>query len=364
MSSMSGRLRIDTQAIKRNYALIDRVVGQSCVTGASVKADCYGLGAEGVLPALFDQGCRDFFVATIEEGMRARKILGDGANIYILNGFWPDLQQDFLAYQLTPVLNALDDIERYNAFSKENGGDLPALLHFDTAMNRLGLPQGEAQILCDDLSRLDAINVQYVMSHFSSSDDRSAAQNAQQNERFRGITKHFPQAKYSLCNSGGVFQSSDYHFDLVRPGIALYGGAPITGEENPMELVLRLDVPVLQVHSVKAGETAGYNATYKFERDSYVAVVSLGYADGVFRSLSNNGALYWNGVRMPFRGRVSMDLIICDLCDVPQNQYPAHGDVAEFIGNHQTIDDIARDAGTISYEVITALGRRYIREYA
>ncbi len=363
MGALSGELTIDLAAIRRNYHILDEKVGARCVVAPSVKANAYGLGAAHVVPALYEAGARAFFVATIEEGVALRAVAPD-ANICILNGFAPRASGEYRAHNLTPVLNSLHDIAAYQDYATQGGGACSAVLHFDTGMNRLGISSDEAETLFDDQSILAGLDVQCVMSHFSSSEDTKTPINAQQFARFQTIMAHFSDTQFSMCNSGGVFLSPDYHLDLVRPGIALYGGNPTDGlDENPMNPVVSLNVPVLQIHAVKKGETAGYNGTHRFHKNGHVAIMSIGYADGLFRALSNSGALYWQGCKMPICGRVSMDLVVCDLSAVPEDQYPNIGDRAEVIGVHQTIDDLAHSAGTISYEILTALGARYRRVY-
>ena len=363
MSAMSGELSIDLGALRQNYKILDDMVGGNCRTAPSVKANAYGLGLEQIVLALYESGARAFFVATLEEGIEIRAFLPD-VEIYILNGFFDAEQKTYIKQNLIPVLDSLHEIQAYHLVAKHRGKTLPALLHFDTGMNRLGIPSDEAGIIFDNLSVLDGVDVRYVMSHFVSSEETENPSNPGQFKKFQSIMTHFPNTKFSMCNSGGVFLSPDYHLDLIRPGIALYGGNPTDGrEENPMNPVVSLNVPVLQIHSVKKGETAGYNGTHRFHRDGRVAVMSIGYADGLFRSLGNQGALYWKGYKLPICGRVSMDLVICDLEAVPQEEYPNPGDMVEVIGAHQTIDDLAASAGTISYEILTALGARYRRSY-
>lgn len=355
MSALSGELTIDLGAIRRNYKILDDRVGVSCETAPSVKANAYRLGAAQVVPALYEAGARSFFVATIDEGLELRALLPD-IEIYILNGFFEVAREVYQAHGLIPVLNSLHDIKTY--------GRGAALLHFDTGMNRLGIPADEADMITSDLSILDDIDVRCVMSHFVSSEESQNPMNAEQFARFQTIMTHLPDTKFSMCNSGGVFLSPDYHLDMARPGIALYGGHPTdSAAENPMNPVVSLSVPVLQIHAVKKGETAAYNGTHRFHKDGHVAVMSIGYADGLFRAISNEGALYWKGYKLPIRGRVSMDLVICDLEAIPEAEFPKVGDLVEVIGVHQTIDDLAQSAGTISYEILTALGARYKRIY-
>ena len=357
MCAMSGELVIDLAAIRENYRIIQDKVGANCLVAPSVKADAYGLGAEKVVPALYDAGARNFFVATLDEGAKLRALKSD-INIYILNGYWPDVHDLYEQHALTPVLNSLSEVRAY----AQKGG--AAILHFDTGMNRLGMPADEAAQLFNDMSVLSGIDIKCVMSHLISAEESQNPSNAEQRAKFKEITAYFPDVPHSLCNSGGVFLSQDYHLDIVRPGIALYGGKPTDGQdENPMNQPVSLSVPVLQIHAVKEGEAAGYNATHRFHKNGRVAVMSIGYADGVFRKISNVGAFYFQGQKMPICGRVSMDLIICDISNISEENQPKAGDVIEVIGTHQTIDDLAHDSGTISYEILTALGHRFKRSY-
>lgn len=360
--ALSGELTIDLAALMRNYKTLDAMSVPSCETAVSVKADAYGLGARDVVSALSEAGARRFFVATLDEAITVRSVLPH-ADIHILNGFMNDARDVYREYNLSPVLNSLSEIELYRSFARDCGEALPAIIHFDTGMNRLGLVSDEAQILCDDLSLIDGIDLQFVMSHFSSSEEENNPINTEQYKRFQEISLYFKGVKQSLCNSGGVFLPQEYHLDMTRPGIALYGGCAVSKMKKVIQPVVSLSAPILQIHSVKKGEHAGYNETHCFDNNGHVAIISIGYADGVLRSLANNGALYWRGHKLPIRGRVSMDLLICDLSAVPAQDYPTVGDMVEVIGEHQTIDDLATDAGTTAYEILTSLGARYKRSY-
>lgn len=356
-SSQCGELTIDLAAIRDNYHILQTMGGGSCETGCSIKADAYGLGMARVAPALYQSGARSFFVAMAEEGLELRRLLPD-ATIYVLHGFCPALAKEYESANLIPVLNSSEDIRNYREFSHQKNKKLPCALHFNTGMNRLGLIQDEAENIF-----LEGLDIVLVMSHFSSSDERDSAANLRQYEIFKKIAARFPATKKSLCNSSGIFHDASYHFDLLRPGLALYGGNPTPEATNPMCPVVSLSAPVLQIHAAKKGETAGYNETYRFTRDTNLAVVSAGYADGLFRSLSNKGQFYWQGRSLPVRGRISMDLVICDLEHVPESEYPKPYDRIEIIGKHQSVDDLAAQAGTISYEILTSLGTRYKRHY-
>lgn len=362
MCAMSGELTINLRAVQDNYRILDNLSHTSCETAAAVKANAYGVGIEYAAPALWQAGTHRFFVATLAEAVELREILPD-AIIHTLNGFWHASAQEYKHHKIIPVLNSLHEIEGYQSFAKQLGEKIPAILHFDTGMNRLGIPADEAEILIRHKEKLDGIACDYIMSHFSSSDEKGSLVNERQYQSFKKLMQFYPNAKYSLCNSGGILLSEKYHFDLTRPGVALYGGRSVSDMENIMHPVVSLNAPILQIHDVKTGEKCGYNETYRFHKSSKVMIVSIGYADGVSRFLSDSGKLYFNGKKAPIRGRVSMDLIICELSGFAEHELPKPGDMAEVIGPHQTLDDFARDAGTISYEILTSLGARYNRNY-
>lgn len=358
MHNPDGRLTIDLGALRANYAQLCAMTGKGCTVAAALKANAYGLGAVEVAGALLKAGCRDFFVAHLDEALDLRAHYKD-CNIYVLNGFYASRGDLYLTNNLIPVLGSFMEIEAY----KKLGANLPAFLNFNTRMNRLGLGTAEQEDLWKNPEKLSGIAIKGVMSHLACADEPDHEMNKIQLELFQDIAGHFPEAVKSLANSSGIFLGKDYHFDLARPGAALYGINPTPGKPNPMKPVVSLEVPIMRVRLVYKGATAGYGATYHFERDSQIATVSAGYADGIFRYLSNKGAFYWHGMRCPIRGRVSMDLTTVDLSDVPENNRPRPGDVMEILGPHQSADDLARDAETIGYEVLTNLGNRYKRQY-
>lgn len=358
MCAAVGELTINLGALRENYRVLDSLSGNTCETACAVKADAYGLGMAKVAPALWNTGAKSFFVAALQEGIDLRVLLPD-ATIYVLNGFWPQEAAQYKIHRLIPVLNSLDDI----AAAQRNGEKTACALHFDTGMNRLGLTKTETQKIIENRALLEGLGIVLVMSHFSSSDEINHPSLARQTKAFAEIRKYFPHVKASLCNSGGIFHAKDAHLDMTRLGLALYGGNPTPETQNPMRPVVQLYVPVLQIHEVKKGETAGYNETYRFHENSNVVVIGAGYADGLFRTLSNRGHFYWKEYALPIRGRVSMDLVICDLENIPAHDYPKPYDMIEIIGKHQNIDDLAKAAGTIPYEIITSLGARYRRSY-
>ncbi|MCB1680307.1 MAG: alanine racemase [Rhodospirillales bacterium] len=363
MCARSGNLVIDLAALQCNYVHLDSLSDRKCETAATIKADAYGLGAGPVAQALYKAGCRTFFVATFEEAAELRTALPPETTIAILGGYDQAFKGEYSRLTLIPVLNSLYQIEKYRSEPAE-GSKHPAFLHFDTGMNRLGLEKSETRLLSENKELLAGINVDSVMSHFACSDEKDSPMNPQQHKAFMEIAKLFQGVKRSLCNSSAIFRSNDYHLEMNRPGMALYGLNPTPERTNPMTPVVHLTVPVLQIREAQKAETAGYNATHRFGKKTKLVVAGAGYADGFFRSLSNEGVLYWKEYALPVRGRVSMDLVICDLENVSEHEHPVPGDMLEIIGPHQSADDLAAAAGTIGYEVLTALGRRYKRKYA
>lgn len=363
MTALSGNLEIDLAALRWNYRFLDSLSAQACETAAALKADAYGLGAVPVAKAIHEAGGRTFFVATAEEALELSPEIPEGCTIAVLHGYDERYQAEYLRYNLVPVLNALNQIENYASAARRGETKRAAILHFDTGMNRIGIEAKEAEKLRENKDLLKDLDIVLVMSHFISSELADSPLNPSQHERFMAIAKTYNRVRRSMCNSSGIFHSKDAHLDLTRPGMALYGLNPTPSETNPMRPVVSLSVPVIQVRTAEKGDTAGYNATHRFTQKTGLAVAGLGYADGFFRSLGNRGALYWKGRPLPVRGRVSMDLVICDLENLPEKDWPRPGDALEVIGPNQSADDLAAAAGTIGYEILTSLGRRYKRKY-
>ncbi len=300
-----------------------------------VKADGYGLGAAPVARALRAAGCAHFFVAHAAEGVALRAALGEGPMIAVLNGFPPGA-----APGCTPVVNTLEMAQAWS-------GKAPVLLHVDTGMNRLGVP---------GLEGLPPLDIAYVMTHLACADEPAHPLNETQRERFAALRAQLPGVPGSFANSSGIFLG--YDSDLARPGAALYGIAPAPGP-NPLRCVLRLDAPILQIRDVPAGETVGYSATWRAARDSRIAIVAAGYADGYLRALSGHGMGILAGRAVPVVGRVSMDLTAFDITGIAARA----GDMITLIGPDNPPDAVAERASTIGYEILTSLGARYRREY-
>ncbi len=333
-----------------------------------VKADAYGLGVAAVAPVLAAAGCRWFFVATLDEGIALRALLGDGAEIAVLNGPAGGSAPLFAEHQLMPVLNHLGQIAEWADFCRRDETLWrAAAIHFDTGMNRLGLGAAERDRLAAGPDMLDAIEVRLVMSHLACADERRHAMNRAQLGLFTAaltrLAPHLPAVTASLANSSGIFLGADFHFDLARPGIALYGGNPTPPEPNPMAEVVRLQGKIIQVRDVDSPMTVGYGATHRVDRPCRIATVPLGYADGFLRSLGNRSYATIGSTRVPVVGRVSMDLITIDVTALPAAEVHP-GTPVELIGPGRSIDDVAAAAGTIGYEILTSLGARYRRRYS
>ncbi|OYW75128.1 MAG: alanine racemase [Asticcacaulis sp. 32-58-5] len=313
-----------------------------------------------VTTALHAAGCRDFFVALTHEAFELRPHLPADARLYILNGLPPGAEATCAAQDIIPVLNSAGHIARWAEQARAEGRALPCALQVDTGMSRLGLSPDELDAFVANPP--PGLDIRLIMSHLACADEPDNPANGYQLKAMQRAVGRFPQVPVSFANSGGIFLNAAYHHDLIRPGIALYGGAPHEGQSNPMTPVVRLDIAVTQTRTVPAGAHIGYGGTFVAEREMRLATLSAGYADGLPRSLSNRGAAWFNGVRLPIVGRVSMDSIIVDISDLPPNTLTP-GSFVELIGPHQSIDDLARDAGTIAYEILTQLGPRYFRHY-
>ncbi len=364
-------LTIDLDALCENWRrLAARAAPAEC--GAAVKADAYGCGIEAAVPALARAGCRTFFVAHVSEGRRARAALdeaGQEGRIFVLNGFHPGASSlsDYRQHRLDAVIGSAEDLAAWQeARAGWTGTDRPVCaVHVDTGMNRLGFPVGEARRL--SRASLDAAGIAFVMSHLVSAEDPADPVNARQIALFDhardGALGSFPA---SLSNSSGIFLPQTPFYDLVRPGYALYGGNPTPGRPNPMLAVVSLQARILQCRDVPAGATAGYNGRWAATRPSRLATIALGYADGIpigGSGIDGRGAsVLVDGVPCPLVGRISMDLTIVDVTDVPANRVQADA-MVEWLGPHADVDALARTCGTIGYEILVNLGRRHRRHY-
>ncbi len=347
---MSSELSIDLDAIAANWRTLTALHPGGPVA-AILKADAYGLGAPEVARRLHTEGCRHFFVAHLAEALAIR---GDtqGAMLAVLNGLWPGDAGTYARHGIAPVLGSLSEIADW-------AGRAPALLHVDTGMNRLGLTAADIDTLATEPGRLRGEWL-YVMTHLVSAERPGDLMNAVQRTRFAQACARLPAMPRSLANSSGIFLGAPFASDLARPGAALYGVNPTPGHPNPMRNAVTLRARLLQVRTIEPGDTVGYNGAWTAARRSRIGTVSVGYADGFPRTLTNRAVAYFDGQAVPLVGRVSMDLTTFDLTETPA---AGEGGWLELIGPTIPVDEVAHRAGTNGYEILTQLGRRYQRTY-
>ncbi len=357
ISPRSGAtLTVNLAALRSNYRLLARKSGKA-ITGAAIKGEAYGLGLEPVARTLWDEGCRDFFIARPEEGEVLRAILKH-ANIYVLDGLYTGETAYYLKHDLRPAITTLQQAREW----AKHGNQAACAFHVDTGINRVGMT-GD-----DYFDSLKLLKPALLMSHLACADDHQHPMNKAQWLRFGALRKLLPHVPASFANSSGIFLGEGFHFDLTRPGVALYGGNPTPHKKNPVKPVAHLEARVLQIRDVKKGDTVGYSATWQVKKSSRVAIIAAGYRDGIPRKLSStqqtsNAQVFLGGMRCPIIGRISMDMTCVDVTALPERKL-ARTTSAEFFGRNISVDEAAGWAGTISYELLTHLGNRYTRVYS
>jgi len=342
----AATLTIRLGNIAANWAAMAALSAGQVETGAVVKADAYGLGVAPVATALAKAGAKTFFVALAKEGAAARQAVGAGAEIFVFAGHMEGDTDTIRAHNLTPLLNSARQIARHFDLTPDAGFGV----QLDTGMNRLGLEPGE---FAPRVAQLVAREPRLFMSHLACADDPTHPQNKAQLAAFHQMTDGLG-VRRSLSATGGTLLGAAYHFDLIRPGIGLYSGLPFAAARP----VVGLSIPVVQVRDVKPGETVGYSATWTAARQSRIATLAAGYADGLIRAMGDSAGVWTQGTRCPVVGRVSMDLLAVDVTDLPTVP-----DAFDILGPDQRLDQLARAAGTIGYEILTSLGARYERVY-
>jgi alanine racemase len=356
-----GRLTIDLGALQKNWRTLAAISPES-ECGAVVKADAYGIGLAQAARALSQAGARTFFVAHLSEARTLREAAPD-ATIYVLNGLPPGAGDAFARVRARPVLGCAEEIAEWEAFVSAAGADPAAAIHIDTGMTRLGLTPEEARALF--AAGGPGFRPSLLMSHLACADEPSRPETARQRELFGSIRALAPDVPASLANSGGTLLGGDLAFDLRRPGVSLYGSNPISGRPTPLRPVVRLEARVIQVRDAAEGVAVGYGGAQRTRRPSRIAVLSLGYADGILRAGGSfdgkPGATAFAGeTPCPYIGRISMDLIAVDVTDAPEVR---RGAWLEILGDRFGVDELGRACGTIGYEILTGLGRRYERRY-
>ncbi len=359
-----GILTVDLGAIEANWrALVRRAMPSECA--AVIKADGYGCGIEQVAVALAKAGCKTFFVADLGEARRARAVAPEPA-IYVLNGLLPNTASAYADFRAQPVIGSLVEMAEWDAFCSASQWRGGAALHVDTGMNRLGITLEEASALAPRI-RAGSHSITLLMSHLACAETPEHPLNQRQISAFREVRVLYRGIPSSLANSSGIFLGDAAHCDMVRPGVALYGVNPTPGQPNPMRAVIELQARIVQVRQVPRGESVGYDAGWTAKQATRLAVAAIGYADGYPRAASASDQAPGSdaivaGMRCPLAGRVSMDLLAIDITELPSGS-PKHGELATLIGGEITVDELAAAAGTIGYEVLTSLGRRYHRIY-
>ena len=358
-------LTIDLNIMAKNFAYLKKRLSPKTICSAVVKSNAYGLGLEQVVCRLLEEGCDSFFVAMMDEAIKVRNLLNKSrvnADIYLLNGLNKGIEKDIIKFGVIPVLNCIAEIEQWSSYCKTNEKKFKAIINFDTGMSRLGLDSYEITKLQNNPKLIENIDIDYLMSHLACADDREQVKNKEQKFLFDEIRSNFISKRASLSNSAGIFLGKEYHYDMVRPGAAIYGLQPLKKEVNEIEQVINLKGKILQTFIVDSSATVGYGATFRANRKTRIATVALGYGDGYFRTLGNQGKGYIGKQPVPVIGRISMDLVTFDVTDVKEED-SRRGDMIELIGPHYTVEQLAADAGTIGYEILTNLGGRYFRNY-
>ncbi|MDE2250160.1 MAG: alanine racemase [Gammaproteobacteria bacterium] len=350
------RITVDLEALAANYAQLRHRAAPAEVA-AVVKANAYGLGVGPVASRLARDGCHSFFAGTVSEGLELRRVLRH-ARVFVLNELPAGGAPQYTRDQLVPVLNTLDEVRAWAT----QGAAAPAALQIDTGMTRAGLSAADVAQLAADSQLRAALNVVLVMSHLACADEATHPLNRQQLERFGHLRRHWPGIPWSIANSAGIFLGPDFHGDLVRPGIALYGGRPGASGANPMRAVVKLESRVLQVRAIADRVTVGYGAAQALTPPARIATAGIGYADGYPRSLSGHGSALWRGRRARIAGRVSMDLLTLDVSDSGFADLTA-GEWVTLIGDGLTLEEVASAGSTVNYELLTSLSRRADRVY-
>lgn len=359
-------LTIDLSAVQANWLYISSI-SQSVAVGGVIKANAYGLGASQVGSALYSVGCREFFVSTLDEALFAREFLPSDSFVYVLGGPRIGEVQEFIKANLIPVLCSLAQIKDWAQQNQQQSYAYPSAVKLNTGMTRFGLDIYEFKSLCCNADLIKAINPVLLMSHLACADDPTHRLNSSQQQQFADCAAHvrniLPSIRLSLANSSGIFLGSRWHYDLVRPGAALYGINPQPLHSNPMKSVVSLSLPIIQVRTMEDDVTLGYAAEAFLPKGRRVAVVAGGYADGLHRTLGGQPEGDLCGHRVQAVGRISMDATIFDISGVQLSSEQLLGKSIEVINECFTLDYLSNKNHLLGYEVLTSLGARYKRRY-
>ena len=359
------QLVVDLESLANNWKFLQsQFCGEIC--GATTKANAYGIGIEPVITKLYAAGCRYFFVALPEEGEIVRKLAAD-AKVIILNGLLPNQAKYYQAFDLIPVLNCEEEFFEWMKTIQDSSSQQPIFIHYDTGINRLGMQLNSLRKIADSFPTEKIKNSLVIMTHLACADEPEHPKNNEQLSRFQEFKTIFPKASASMCNSAGIFLGPEFHFNIARPGIAIYGAKAVAAKSGLTKPIATLYARILQIRSVPVGESIGYGATFSLNRQSRIATIACGYADGFIRMINSQPkkhqpSVYLNGYRAPIIGRISMDQLQADVTGIPESSIQRNS-VVELFGEHISVDEVADWAGTIAYEVLTGLGPRVARKF-
>ena len=355
-------LEINLKALSQNYKNLKNKLDKEVNCAANIKADAYGIGDKVVVKSLIKSGCKIFFVAHFSEAVRLREF-SKKIKIFCYHGINKKNYKDFINFSIVPIANSLEQILMIRSLNLKNKFNKSIAIHFDTGMSRLGLDISETKWLIKNKKKISSIKVELIMSHLACADQSNNPMNKKQLEKFNIIRKEFKESKASLANSAGIFLNKRYHFDLVRPGIALYGGNPFTNKEINLKNVISLKAKIIQIRQIQKNDTIGYGATFKAKKNMLIGTIAIGYADGINRKFSSNMCVFLDGKPLKVLGRISMDLITIDMTSLPKLKKSKKIIYVDVINKYNDINNISKNIDTISYEILTSLGNRYKRKY-
>ncbi|MDC3263415.1 alanine racemase [Pelagibacterales bacterium] len=355
-------LEINLKALSKNYNNLKNRLDKKVKCAATVKANAYGIGDKPVIKNLIKDGCKIFFVAHFSEAVRLRNY-SKSIKIFCYHGINLKNFREFMKFNIIPVTNTLDQVLMIDSLNKQKKFNKKIAVHFDTGMSRLGLDKKETKWLLENKSKISNIKIELIMSHLACADQPKNPMNEKQLKKFNLIRKEFKKSKASLANSAGMFLNKKYHFDLVRPGIALYGGNPFINKDIKLHNVIKLKAKIIQIRQIQKNDTVGYGATFKAKKDMLIGTIAIGYADGINRKFSNNMYVSLNNINLKVLGRISMDLITIDMSRFPELLNSKKIVYVDVINKLNNINNISKNINTISYEILTSLGNRYKRKY-
>ena len=355
-------LEIDLKALSSNFKELKKNLNKNIECAATVKANAYGIGDKVVIKSLIKSGCNSYFVAHLSEAVRLRKY-SKKIKIYSYHGISIKNYKKYLKYNIIPIANTLQQVLMINTLNIKKKFNKNIAIHFDTGMSRLGLDKDETKWLISNKDKISSIKIGLIISHLACADQPRNPMNNKQLKKFISIRNEFKKSKASLANSAGILLNKKYHFDLVRPGIAIYGGNPFINKNIKLNNVVSLKAKIIQIRKIQKGDTVGYGATFKAKKDMLIGTIAVGYADGINRKFSNNMSVFLKGKPLKVLGRISMDLITIDLSLFPEIRLSGKINYVDILNKSNNINNISKKINTISYEILTSLGSRYKIKY-